>query len=430
MKNRFETDEQFARKLDAKDPLARFRDSFYIPADTIYMDGNSLGLMPRNSRKSINRVIREWKKQAIGGWSDAMPPWFHLSETLGAMASELVDAEIDEVVCCGTTTVNLHALVGSFYRPENGRTKIMADELNFPSDIYALKGQIKLKGLAVEDHLVLVPSRDGRTLDEDTIVEFMTDDIAVALLPSVLYRSGQLLDIPYLARKAHEKGIFLGFDCSHSVGAVPHRFDEWGVDFAFWCSYKYMNGGPGSPGFLYVNRKHFQREPLLAGWFGYVKEKQFDMALDFQPARDAGGWQISTPGILGAAAVEGGLELLMSAGIRRIRTKSVYLTEYFIYLVDHLLPADAYNIKIVSPREPKRRGGHVALEGGENMWRIYQALKAYGIVPDFRPPDVIRFAPVALYNTYHEVWETVRLLKEIIDNKEYEGFANERSAIT
>lgn len=416
--------------MDAEDPLARFRDRFHIPDGTIYLDGNSLGLLSRDSEESVNRVMAEWKGRAIGGWMDADPAWFYLAETLGAKAAELVGAAPEEVVCTGTTTVNLHALVGTFYRPQDKRTKILADELNFPSDIYALKGQIKLKELNVEDHLVLVPSRDGRTLEEDIIVESMTDEIAVALLPSVLYRSGQLLDIPYLARKAREKGIILGFDCSHSVGAVPHLFDEWGVDFAFWCSYKYMNGGPGSPAFLYVNKKHFLKEPLLAGWFGYVKEKQFDMVLDFQSAGNAGGWQISTPGILGAAAVEGGLELLLGAGIRRIREKSIRLTQYLIYLVDRLLPADAYNITIGSPRDPGRRSGHVALEGGDDMWCIYQALKGFGIVPDFRPPDVIRFAPIALYNTFHDVWAAVHRLKEIIDNKEYETFTNERSAIT
>lgn len=416
--------------MDAEDPLARFRGRFHIPGGTVYLDGNSLGLMSRDSEESVNRVMAEWKRQAIGGWMDADPAWFYMAETLGAAAAELVGAAPGEVVCTGTTTVNLHALVSTFYLPRGKRTKILADELNFPSDIYALKGQIKLKGLNPGDHLVLVHSRDGRTLEEDAIVASMTGEIAVALLPSVLYRSGQLLDIPYLTKKAHEKGIILGFDCSHSVGAVPHRFDEWGVDFAFWCSYKYMNGGPGSPAFLYVNKKHFQREPLMAGWFGYVKEKQFDMALDFQHARSAGGWQISTPQVVSTAGVEGALKVLREAGIERIREKSVRLTEYFIYLVDRLLPADTYNITIGSPRDPGRRSGHVALEGGDGMWLIYQALKHHGIVPDFRPPDVIRFAPVALYNTFHEVWETVHRLKEIIDKKEYETFTKERSAIT
>jgi len=430
--NHFEPDENFALRLDKEDPLAGFRDRFHIPDDddTIYMDGNSLGLLSKDSEESLARVMKEWKNQAIKGWLEAKPAWFHLAETLGAMAAQLVGAEANEVVCTGTTTVNLHALVSTFYRLKGSRTKILADELNFPSDIYALKGQIKLKGLPVEDQLVLVPSQDGRILDEEKIVELMTDDITIALLPSVLYRSGQLLDIPFLTRKAHERGILIGFDCSHSVGAVPHKFDEWEVDFAFWCSYKYMNGGPGSTAFLYVNKKHFHQEPLLAGWFGYVKEKQFDMVLDFQHAHSAGGWQISSPAVLSTAAVEGALKILLEAGIERIREKSIRLTEYLIFLKDHLLPADKYGLIIGTPREPERRGGHVALEGDENIWRIHQALKAKGVVPDFRPPNTIRIAPIALYNTYHDVWQTVLRLKDIIDNKEYEKFSEDRAAIT
>jgi kynureninase len=258
----------------------------------------------------------------------------------------------------------------------------------------------------------------------------MTDEIAVALLPSVLYRSGQLLDIPLLTKKAHERGILIGFDCSHSVGAVPHYLSQWEVDFALWCSYKYMNGGPGSPAFLYLNRKHFHREPLLAGWFGYTKEKQFELLLEFQHTKGAGGWQISSPGILGASSLEGCLKIFQEAGIQQIREKSIRLTSYLMYLVDHILPKDKYHLEIGTPREPGRRSGHVAVEGDEDLWRIHQALKARGVIPDFRPPGLIRFAPIALYNKYHDVWQTIHHLKEIIDTKEYESFSSEKTAIT
>lgn len=432
MTNLFETTEQYALQMDAQDPLAHFRDRFFLPENTIYMDGNSLGLMPKDSEEAIHRVMEEWKTYVIGGWLQAKPPWFYMAETLGALVSPLVGAEENEVVCTGTTTINLHALVSTFYHPQGKRTKILADELNFPTDIYALKGQIKLKDLAVEKHLVLVPGAagDGQLLDENEIIAAMTDEIAVALFPSVLYRSGQLLDIPRLTKKAHEKGIIIGFDCSHSVGGVPHHFDQWDVDFAFWCSYKYLNGGPGSPAFLYLNKKHFRKEPLLAGWFGCVKEKQFDMSLDFEHTHGAGGWQISSPSALSAAAVQGALKVHLEAGIEKIREKSIRLTEYLIFLVDRLLPPGKYNITIATPRDPERRSGHVALQGNGNIWRIHQALKASGIVPDFRPPNIIRFAPIALYNTFHESWKTVNRLKEIIDRKEYESFPTERSAIT
>ena len=432
MKNSFEINEKYAVQLDEQDPLIHFRDRFYLLDNIIYMDGNSLGLMSKDSEESIHRVMQEWKTQAIGGWLEAKPAWFYLAETLGAQAAQLVGAEENEVVCSGTTTINLHALISTFYHPQGNRTKILADELNFPSDIYALKGQIKLKGLAPKDHLVLIPGKidDSQMLDENEIIAAMTDEIAVALFPSVLYRSGQLLDIPLLTKKAHEKGIIIGFDCCHSVGGVPHQFDQWDVDFAFWCSYKYINSGPGGPAFLYMNKKHFQKEPLLAGWFGCAKDKQFDMSLDFEYTRGAGGWQISSPSALSAAAVQGALRIILEAGIEPIREKSIRLTEYFIFLLDHLLPSEKYNITIATPRAPERRSGHVAIQGNSNMWRIHQALKAGGIIPDFRPPNIIRFAPIALYNTFHEIWLTVNYLKEIIDYKKYESFPAERSAIT
>ena len=427
---KFQPNEAFALEMDAADPLAKFRDRFYIPKNTIYLDGNSLGLMPKDAEFYISRVLDEWKNKAIDGWLQGASPWFYLAEKLGAMCAELVGAEPDEIVCTGTTTVNIHSLISTFYHPKEKRTKILADELNFPTDIYALKGQIKLKGLDPKEHLVLVPGRDGRTLDEKAIIEAMTDEIAVAFLPSVLYRGGQLLDMPLLTEKAHERGILIGFDCSHSVGAVPHHLSQWEVDFALWCSYKYMNAGPGSPAFLYLNRKHFQREPLLAGWFGYIKDKQFDMLLEFQHTKGAGGWQISSPGILGAASLQGCLNIFQEAGIQQIREKSIRLTSYLMYLVDHILPKDKYHLEIGTPGEPGRRSGHVALEGDENLWRIHQALKARGIIPDFRPPGLIRFAPIALYNKYHEVWQTIIHLKEIIDTKEYKSYSSEKTAIT
>ena len=427
--NTFEPTEEFARELDRKDPL-QFRDRFYIPQDTIYMDGNSLGLLSKDAEKSLLRVVDEWKILGIKGWLEAEPPWFYFAETLGDQAAELVGALPEEVAVTGTTTVNLHSLVSTFYHPEGKKTKILADELDFPTDIYALQSQIKLKGFDPESHLVLAPSEDGRILDEKTIVEYMADDIALAMLPSVLYRSGQLLDIYYLTEEAHKRDILIGFDCSHSVGVVPHSFDEWDIDFAFWCSYKYMNGGPGSTAFLYINEKHFGKEPALPGWFGYVKEKQFDMSLHFEHAQSAGGWQISSPAILSSAPIEGALKITLEAGIQNIREKSIEMTSYLMYLVDELLSQEPYNFTTGTPRDPKRRGGHVAVEHAQEAFRINEALKSKGVIPDFRPPNIIRIAPIPLYNTYHEIWQVVHYLKEIIDNKEYEKFSKERKPIT
>jgi kynureninase len=428
MNRSFEIDEQYAHKLDSEDPLSHFRERFYI-SNSIYMDGNSLGLLSKDAEIPLLRVLSEWKTMGIRGWLEAEVPWFYYAEKLGATAAPLVGAEPEEVVATGTTTVNLHSLVSTFYQPKGTRTKILTDELNFPTDIYALQSQIKLKGLSPQEHLILAPSKDGRFLDEEEVVELMTDDIVLCLFCSVLYRSGQLLDIPYLTEKAHKRGILIGFDCSHSAGVVPHFFDEWDVDFAFWCSYKYLNGGPGSIAFLYVNKNHFHREPSLAGWFGYVKEKQFDMLLDFEHAHSAGGWQISSPSILSAAPVEGTLQMTVEAGIENIREKSVRMTSYLMWLVDELLTLPPYNYRTGTPREPHRRGGHVAIEH-EEAYRISEALKMNGVISDFRPPNVIRIAPIPLYNTYHEVWQVVQYLKEIVDQKEYEKFPEERKTIT
>lgn len=429
MKYAFSLTEEGAHELDSKDPLSQFRERFYMLEGTIYMDGNSLGLLSIEVEQCLSRVVTEWKTLGINGWLEADPPWFYHAENLGALAASLVGAHPNEVVATGTTTVNLHSLVSTFYHPEGKRTKILADELNFPTDIYALQSQVELKGLSPEEHLILTSSKDGRMLDEQDIVSLMTDEVALVVLPSALYRSGQLLDMPYLTREAHKRGILIGFDCSHSVGVVPHSFDEWDIDFAFWCSYKYMNGGPGSTAFLYVNRKHFGRKPALAGWFGYVKEKQFDLLLEFENALSAGGYQISSPGILSAAPIEGALKVTLQAGIENIRQKSVKMTSYLMYLVDGLLSSDPYNFSIGTPRESSRRSGHVAVEHEEAL-RISEALRARKVIMDFRPPQVIRIAPIALYNTYHEIWQVAHYLKEIVDKKEYESFSVDRKAIT
>ncbi len=416
----FSSQESHAIALDASDPLLRFRERFFVPAGKIYFDGNSLGLLSKDSQKCVERVIDEWKTDAIDGWMDTEKPWLYFAERFGAEMSELVGARPEEVVATGTTTINLHALVSTFFQPEGRRKKILADELNFPSDIYALQSQIRMRGGDPAEDLVLAPSANGRHLDESEIIDHMTEDIAVAVLPSVLYRSGQLLDIERLTREAHRRGIVIGWDCSHSVGVLPHYLDDWDVDFAFWCSYKYLNGGPGSPAFLFVRDRHFNREPALTGWFGYRKDKQFEMLLDFEPQRSAGGWQISSPGILGAAPIEGSLAIIREAGIAAVREKSLRMTSYLCHLVDNELAGDRYGFTIGSPREAAKRGGHVALEHGSHAAGVFAALKSRGVVGDLRPPNVIRLCPSPLYNTFHEIWLVVRHIKEIIDSEEYE----------
>jgi len=426
----FSPDESFAFELDRTDPLRRFRERFFVLPGAVYQYGNSLGLLSRDAERTLFRVLDEWRTLGIRGWLEGKRPWFTFAEEMGAKAAPLVGAESGELVFTGTTTVNIHALVSTFYRPEGKRTRILADPLNFPTDLYALQGQVRSRGLDPEREIVLVPSEDGRTLDEAKIVEAMTDEVALVFLPTVLYRSGQLLDVQRLAAEARRRGIPIGFDASHSAGVVPHEFHRWGVDFAVFCSYKYMSGGPGCSAFLYLNERHFGLKPGLPGWFGYVKDKQFDMRLEFESAPSAGGWQISSPGVLGSSPIEGALDPILEAGIEAIREKSVRITSYLIDLIDARLAGSPYDFRIGSPRDPRRRGGHVAVERGEEALRINEALKARGFVPDFRPPDVIRIAPAPLYTTYHEVWRAVQALKEIVDGREYERFSRERKAIS
>ena len=415
--------------MDAEDELSKYRERFYIPEKTVYLDGNSLGLLSRDAEEALLRAKDEWKDLAIRGWLEGETPWFFMAETLGEMISDLVGAKKGEVVATGTTTVNIHSLVGTLFQPRGDRDKILADELNFPSDIYALEGMLKLKGLNPRDHLKLVPSHDGYTLDEDEIVGMMGRDIALIHLPSVLYRSGQLLDMEYLTQEAHERDIIIGFDCSHSVGAIPHDLHGWGVDYAMWCSYKYLNGGPGSTAFLYLNEKHFDKEPMLKGWFGYQKDRQFELNLDFIPEKSAGGWQISSPAILNTAPLLGSLEVIKEAGIENMRRKSKELTSYFASLVEEFLCKEPYNYSIVSPMDPDKRSSHVALSH-QDAEAISQIMRERGFVPDYRPPNRIRIAFSPLYNTYQDAWKTAMVLKDIVDNKEQMQFNPKKGLVT
>ncbi len=417
---------EYAHLLDGKDQLASFRKEFYIKENTIYLDGNSLGLLSKRAEQSLFGIVDSWKSYGIDGWTEGEHPWFYLSESIGEKMAALVGAEPDEVVASGSITVNLHQLVSTFYEPEGRRTKILADELNFPSDIYALQSQLQLKGYSPEDHLLQVKSEDGHFLKEDDIIKAMTEDVALILLPSVLYRSGQILDMKRLTEEAHKRGIVIGFDLAHSAGALPHKLSDWGVDFAVWCTYKHLNGGPGAVGALYVNKKHFGKRPGLSGWFSSKKDKQFDMEHELSHADDAGAYQIGTPHVLSLAPLLGSLEIFAEAGIERIRAKSLKLTRYMMDLIKYELAG--YGFIIRNPEKDSERGGHLFLEHPEAA-RISKALKANGIIPDFRAPNGIRLAPVALYNSFTEVWETVQTLKRIMDEEEYKKFENKRGVV-
>ncbi|MGO0060731.1 kynureninase [Brevibacillus fluminis] len=422
----FSPERSLAVQLDEHDELAVYRNEFYVNPSMIYMDGNSLGLLSKRAEQAVLESLQDWREHAIDGWTAGQHPWYTLSERLGALVAPLVGAEPDQVIVTGSTTVNLHQLVATFYQPEGKRTKIVADELNFPSDIYALQSQLRIHGYSPEEHLIRVASRDGRFLDEEDIIAAMTDEVAMVVLPTILYRSGQILDMERLTAEAHARGILIGFDGCHSVGAIPHAFDEWDVDFAYWCNYKHLNGGPGAVGGLYVNRKHFGTLPGLAGWFGSDKSKQFDLEHQMTPAETAGAYQIGTPHVLSAAPLLGSLSIFAEAGIERIRRKSLLLTTYLMDLIAHEL--DGFGFTIGNPTDEKRRGGHVGLEHPEAA-RICKALKENKVIPDFRAPNMIRLAPVALYSSFTDVWEVVQRLKAIMAERQYEKFENQRNVV-
>lgn len=415
----------YARILDEKDNLAKYKDEFYLLENTIYMDGNSLGLLSKRAERTLHNLLDSWKTLGIDGWTEGDNPWFYLSESVGEKMAPLVGGTKSEVIATGSTTTNLHQLAATFYKPSGTKTKILADELNFPSDIYALKSQLALKGFNPDEHLVQVKSRDGRFLNEDDIIEAMTEDIALIVLPAVLYRSGQILDMEKLTKAANEKSIPIGFDLCHSIGAIEHALHDWGADFAFWCTYKHLNGGPGSVAGLFVHDKHFGTMPGLAGWFGSKKESQFDMDHTMDSALDVAAYQIGTPHVLSLAPVIGALELFEEVGIKKVREKSLQLTDYMLALIQQEL--SDHDFTIGNPVD-ESRGGHILLEHVEAA-RICKALKEDGVIPDFRAPNGVRLAPVALYNSFEDVWHTVQKLKRIMDEKRYEKFENKRGVV-
>jgi len=378
------------------------RDLFPMPPG-IYLDGNSLGLMPHAARGAVQQRLLEWEESAVGGWDD----WFGLSEKLAAQVARLVGAGPLEVAVTGSITSNLHALLATFYRPEGSRRNLLATALDFPTDLYALESWTALHSAK----LVLVPSRDGETLHPDDLLERFTNDISVVLLPTVLYRSGQLLDVERLTRAAQERGILIGWDAAHSIGAMPHHFHDHGADFAVWCHYKYVNGGPGAPGGLFVHERHLERTPALRGWWGHDKATQFEMRGDFRRSSGASAYQQGTPSILALAAFEGALTVFDGLDLLELRRVSLELTDYFMTLCDEFLP----EMRVVTPRAHGERGGHVALAHPQAR-TLSLALRARGIVPDFRAPDVLRLAPVALYNTRAELEQTVRVLRQLLDD--------------
>ena len=410
-----------AEALDAADPLAQFRTEFFLPPDQIYLDGNSLGLLSRRAESRLNQAIEQWRTLGINGWTEGGAPWLTLAETTARQLAPLVGAAPDEVCVTGQTTANLHQLLATLFDPAHPtRRVIVGDTLNFASDSYALQSHLRLRGLDPATHLRLVGSRDGRCLSPDDILAAFTPDVQLAVLPAVLFTSGQLLDVAALTAAVHARGIVIGFDCSHSIGAVAHALDRDGVDFAFWCNYKYLNAGPGAIGGLYLNRRHFGRTTGLAGWWGVRPDRRFAMPATHDPADGAAALHIGTPPILSLAPLLGSLELIAEAGgVEALRAKSLQQTQLLMDLADQRLTSHGFTV--VNPREPAQRGGHVALAHPDG-WRICQALKAADVVPDFRAPDLIRLAPSPLYTRYGDCVEAIARLEQIMIGRVHERF--------
>lgn len=410
----FEASREFALEKDNADILAKFKSRFYIKENSIYMDGNSLGLCSKDAEESLLRALASWKENAIEIWNAG---YFLYHDDLGAMLASLINADANEVTVCTNTTINIHQALATLYKPTSTRNKILVDDLNFPTDYYAVYSNIALHGYNPEECMKMVPSRDGKLINEDDIIAAMTDDVCMVLLPSVLYRSSQLVDMVRVTKAANERNIIIGWDLCHSIGAVPHDFKSFDADFAVWCNYKYINGGPGAIASIYVNKKHFDKTPGLAGWHGNRKDTQFQLKLRFEHAENAGGWQTGTQPLLAMAPIEGQLKIINEAGMQNIRAKSLDITAYLMYLIDTKLLS--YGFGTDNPRDDAVRGGHIALTH-EKAFTICEAMRENGIIPDFRYPNVIRLAPSALYVSYEDIYEMVERIIKIMENKEYE----------
>lgn len=422
----YELSSEFSKKMDRADPMGKFRERFYINQGEIFMDGNSLGLCSRDAEKALLDMLEVWKKETINIWGTEGGKYLNFSDYLAKKMAFLINAKPEEIALVGSTTVNIHQLIATFYKPTKERYKILVDDLNFPTDRYAVDSQIRLKGFTVEEALKIVKSADGILLDENKIIEAMTDDVALILLPSALYRSSQILDMEKITKAAREKGIYIGWDLCHSIGAYPHDFAKLQPDFAVWCTYKYLSAGPGAIAGLYVNEKHFDKEAGLNGWFGNKDETQFLLRHEFEQAYGAKGYQIGTPSLFSMAPLSGALDIYKEAGIENIRKKSLHLSAYLMYLIDNKLAK--YGFGVGNPREDEKRGGHVCLTH-EEAYRIARALREKGVIPDFREPNVIRLATVALYVSYTDVYNLVEIIKGIYENKDYEKYSNERTMV-
>jgi kynureninase len=427
----FEPTKSFAKTADEQDSLKHFRDKFFIPKqkngeDVIYFTGNSLGLQPKITRNYIEQELNDWETFGVEGHFHAKNPWMPYHEFVAENLSEIVGANPCEVVAMNSLTVNLHLLMVSFYRPNDKRNKIVIEKNAFPSDQYAVKSQIEFhisnsefQIPNEENRLIELMPREGETClrTEDILETIRTngDEIALILLGGVNYYTGQVFDFEAITRVGHEIGAMVGFDLAHAAGNIKLKLHDWNVDFAAWCSYKYLNSGPGGIAGVFVHENHVSDKdlPRFAGWWGHDKNTRFLMGDKFVPIPTAEGWQLSNPPIFQLASLRASLEIFHEAGIKNLVAKSKKLTDYLEFLLKQI---ETDRIEIITPNNSKERGCQLSIRVKNADKSLFKAISERGVIADWREPDVIRVAPVPLYNSFTDCWKFVEILKTCLEN--------------
>lgn len=413
---------EYARKIDREDPLKAYRDRFFIPMQKsghpyIYLCGNSLGLQPKTVGEYLQQELKDWKDLGVEGHFHAKNPWMPYHEFLTEKMAKVVGAKPIEVVVMNTLSVNLHLLMVSFYRPTPQRYKILIESDAFPSDKYAVKSQLKFHGYEA-DGLVELQPRPGEELlrqeDIDEVIEKEGDQIALIMLGCPNYYTGQVFDMKHIAQLGHAKGCVVGFDLAHGAGNLHLQLHDSGIDFAAWCTYKYLNSGPGSVGGCFIHERHAHNFdlPRFAGWWGHNKATRFNMRHEFDPSPGAEGWQLSNPPILSLAAILASLDIFDEVGMEALVAKSRKLTGYLEDLVHEI---DDPRINIITPSQPKERGCQLSLQVKNADKSLFEAISAKGVIADWREPDVIRIAPAPLYNSFEDVCRFATILKEELE---------------
>ena len=415
---RFESSRAFAESMDNKDPLKKFRKQFYFPRHkgkkAIYFCGNSLGLQQKTTAKAIRQELKDWKNLAIGGYFGAKNPWLFYHEPFKQTLSTMMGCRQDEVTVMNALTVNLHLLLLSFYKPTGHRFKIIMEAGAFPSDQYAVESQVRFHGYDPAEAIIEIAPRKGeKTLRTEDIVQTIAaskETLSLVLLGGINYYTGQLYDIKTITYAAHQAGAIAGYDLAHVAGNVPMELHKWEADFAVWCSYKYLNAGPGAVSGLYIHAKHAANKQYkrMGGWWGNAESTRFQMKKGFKPKSGADGWQISTAQVFNMVALKASLQLFEKAGILRLRKKSMLLTAYLEFLLHHLTNI---NFEFITPADPLQRGAQLSLYFKQNGKEIHQALTSKGIIVDYREPGVIRVAPAPLFNTFKEVYRFYEIVK-------------------